>query len=716
MIPVKRRVRCSQIMLHLTALALLVVLVGPSLAQDADSCDASQMQVGTYSSAILGADLPYTIYLPPCYSPSETAYPLLILLHGSNRSHEHWPSLGIADVLDRGIIGQALPPMIVAMPFGSWIANENRFEGQRTWSSILLTEFLPHIEQAYAVSSQADQRAIGGISRGGFWAFNIALRFPDQFAAVGGHSPFFDPGHFPAAYNPLDLASSGLANNGLRIWLDRGADDYAQFGIDLMAQALTESGTPHEYRVYPLGEHDDAYWAAHLDDYLRFYAASWQPVDAEPPLSVRHTWDTSRADLYLPAAALESLRFDISTADLVQIYAGRLDFDLVLGQSTFADLTARGVPLNPATRIVEDADVLPVLQAEYGRFTLLPFDILTLQTRPLWIDMQHPLDLDLSGYPFVFPATGAPTYEAEDVTRLLYSGVTALGRGTRTTLNDRGIPWATAAIRDTVSRPDVFHMSHEVSFAPRCPQSDEPVIGGLCAEDAHFSLFTDLDADLIELTGNHNLDYGPSAALRSLVMYHDASIATIGGGATLDQARQPHIITTQTGSIALLACNWNGPEYALATDSTPGAAYCDLNWLSDAIPALKAMHDTVIVSIQYAEYDQFQPIERQQYHFRQIADLGADAVIGTQAHTPQTLEIHRRPEGGTSFIHYGLGNLYFDQTAWRQVRFFMDELIVYRDRLLTVNLHTGVIEDLARPRWMTPAERNEFLSVLFFSP
>ena len=45
--------------------------------------------------------------------------------------------------------------------------------------------------------------------------------------------------------------------------------------------------------------------------------------------------------------------------------------------------------------------------------------------------------------------------------------------------------------------------------------------------------------------------------------------------------------------------------------------------------------------------------------FRKIVDLGADMVIGTQAHQPQTYEVYKGKP-----IYYGLGNLYFEQTQW----------------------------------------------------
>jgi poly-gamma-glutamate synthesis protein (capsule biosynthesis protein) len=45
--------------------------------------------------------------------------------------------------------------------------------------------------------------------------------------------------------------------------------------------------------------------------------------------------------------------------------------------------------------------------------------------------------------------------------------------------------------------------------------------------------------------------------------------------------------------------------------------------------------------------------------FRKAVDFGADIVIGSQAHQPQTYELYNE-----SVIFYGLGNLFFDQNIW----------------------------------------------------
>jgi poly-gamma-glutamate synthesis protein (capsule biosynthesis protein) len=302
------------------------------------------------------------------------------------------------------------------------------------------------------------------------------------------------------------------------------------------------------------------------------------------------------------------------------------------------------------------------------------------------------------------------------------SGVTALTRDTRTALDNNGIEWATEAILPDVSHADFFHTSNEVSIYPTCPQTDGPLYGGalsFCSKPEHFDLLDLIGVDIVELTGNHNNDYGYEAYLRTLSWYRDHGITTVGGGETIEDARRPVFINHHGNSIAIVACNWIGPYYALANEDPlatggvrPGAAFCDEEWLRNTLPVLSAENDLLVVSVQYLEHDQYTPTAQQQNDFRLLANLGADVVVGTQAHFPQTIEFYPRASDTEAFIHYGLGNLFFDQIFFAGRRFLMDQLFIYDGQLLNVDLFTGIIDDQARPRPMTPDERENFLYLM----
>ena len=79
---------------------------------------------------------------------------------------------------------------------------------------------------------------------------------------------------------------------------------------------------------------------------------------------------------------------------------------------------------------------------------------------------------------------------------------------------------------------------------------------------------------------------------------------------------------------------------------------------------------------------------------------------------------------GGSFIHYGLGNLFFDQMShlmpdgsliYDTRNVFIDRHVFYGGRYISTELLTYIIEDYSRPRLMTGTERQEFLRKIFIA-
>ncbi|MBW7958829.1 MAG: CapA family protein, partial [Candidatus Promineofilum sp.] len=95
--------------------------------------------------------------------------------------------------------------------------------------------------------------------------------------------------------------------------------------------------------------------------------------------------------------------------------------------------------------------------------------------------------------------------------------------------------------------------------------------------------------------------------------------------------------------------------------------------------------------------------------FAELALAGATAVSGSQAHHAQGFGFEN-----DTFIHYGPGNLFFDQMDMMGTRqTFVDTYVIYDGRLISVELWTGLIENWARPRLMTPEERADLLRSVF---
>lgn len=702
---------------HLIWLPLLIfVIIAQAQGSGCETNGAVTRE--TYSSGILGQSMYYSVYTPPCYDSAET-YPVIYLMHGSNDDDGQWSRLGLPQILDSEISAGRMPALIVVMPFGNVIANRNEFEGV-SWNNIFLSELMPDAEANYSIRAERLFRTIGGISRGGFWAYQIAFSHPELFSAVGGHSAFFDEFHAPADANPLDLALTQDGLEDLRLWLDRGANDFAALGLDLMDERLSERGLSYEYTIYPVGEHNNDYWIQHVSEYLRFYTTTWQPQTVLPtpapnafatntPLAPQPTATISQnADsLYLPVVAFASLQTNISLAELQAIVNGELNTRLILSDDS-------PLSVHPDTDRTPLESLRDALWQNRDSFSLLPIEAITTQMRILLVDN--------------LPAINTPDYpfagQSSNLTRLTLSGVTALTRQTRVAIDEHSVQWVGEAVAPYVLSSDYFHISNEVSFVEGCPTSpDGTYLGGgasFCSNPTHFELFTMLDVDIVELTGNHNNDYGYEAYGDTLAFYRENNMETVGGGDSLSEARAPLIIESNGTTIGMLACNAIGPYYAFVNEdenalggARGGAASCDWAWLDAAVPTLSAQVDVLIVSVQYQEVEDYRPLPQQEIDFRRLADLGADFVMGSQAHKPQTFEFYQTARGETALIHYGLGNLFFDQPFWGNMRFFMDTLYIADGEIRGIELYVGIIDDLARPRLMTDEERENFLFFMF---
>jgi enterochelin esterase-like enzyme len=210
-------------------------------------------------SATLGRRIAYSIYLPPCYAADPArVYPALYLLHGANADHTQWPDLNVATEADSLIGQRRMPPFVVVMPDGDYRPGED-------YAAFVLHDLIPQIEQSFHIDRDRKNRVIGGLSLGGAWALEIALTHPEQFSAVGGHSPVSD-----RAMKHLSPAAQGA----VRIYLDVGRDDPLASGVEALAGQLELDGFAPLFHLYP-GAHDRPYWRAHTAEYLAFYAAAW---------------------------------------------------------------------------------------------------------------------------------------------------------------------------------------------------------------------------------------------------------------------------------------------------------------------------------------------------------------------------------------------------------------------------------------------------------
>ena len=410
-----------------------------------------------------------------------------------------------------------------------------------------------------------------------------------------------------------------------------------------------------------------------------------------------------------------------------------------------------GKPADQAVKVTPAEGLLDATWNDQPSWAMVPFEDLQPRWKVLTVDDQSPIrkKFDPSTYPLTVnyaleisaqnPASSsnkitiqtlktllpATNRDPSRMTVLVMTGVTALTRATAYEMEIQGITFPGKDIVNWLRDADIAHTSNEVSFYSKCPYPDPNQVGlSFCSRPAYFQLLQYVGIDVVELTGNHNNDvhqqYGADAWNPTADLYQQNGMLYFGGGRNLQDAMQAATLENNGNRIAFIGCNSAGPIYAWATTDGPGAAPCqDWSWIKQEISQLKQDGYLVVATVQYDEDYTNKPTYLMGDLFRALADAGADIVDGSQAHTPKSMEFYHN-----SFIHYGLGNLFFDQMnvlvngklapATRQE--FIDQHVIYDGHYISTELLTAMLEDYARPQPMTAEERSAFLQEIFSVP
>ena len=409
---------------------------------------------------------------------------------------------------------------------------------------------------------------------------------------------------------------------------------------------------------------------------------------------------------------------------------GATGMQLLMDQNTYDMFTAFWGTAGANVQVIAKEALIDYAWTHQPTLAIVPFDDLNPRWKVLPVDGLSPLhkDFDLSSYRLKIPISldsdpdrvaliqsnftiPASNYDPQKMTVVALTGVTALVRATAATMERRGVLYPAQDIRDWLINADITHISNEVPFAVDCPYPN-PVQEEIrfCSADKYIQLLEDVGTDVVELTGDHFSDWGTDAMYHTLELYNEHGWLYYGGGENLAEGRKALLLENHGNRIAFIGCNAKGGSFAQASDSFPGAAVCDMNWMAGEITRLKSEGYLVIATFQHLEYYTYYAQPDQQQDFRQMAGAGADIVSGSQAHQPQAMEFLN-----DSFIHYGLGNLFFDQygycDACRQAT--IDLQVFYDGHYISTELLPIEFVDYARSRPMTIEEANNFFQILF---
>ena len=175
---------------------------------------------------------------------------MLYLQHCGGEDETGWANQGKLDnIMDNLIASGEAVPMIIVMDRGSAIlANSVDSERSRNifdfsaFEKVVVEELVPMIDAGYRTLADRNNRAIAGLSLGGFQSWSIGLSHQDLFSYIGGFSGAgMDPS--PEKY-PVSL------NEQMNLlYISIGTDEPEQMyaGVKAFHDMLENKGVRHLY-------------------------------------------------------------------------------------------------------------------------------------------------------------------------------------------------------------------------------------------------------------------------------------------------------------------------------------------------------------------------------------------------------------------------------------------------------------------------------------
>lgn len=407
-----------------------------------------------------------------------------------------------------------------------------------------------------------------------------------------------------------------------------------------------------------------------------------------------------------------------------------LDGEVYVSEPTYKALSEGLGNLSENIKIVPEPELFESVGQSSANFAVIRFDHLDPQWKVLRIENISPFDkkFDRNNYWLNFPIhINCSTSEInrlikenleneisnrsdEKITSILITGTTALTRATADRMEKYGNSYPGEKIKIWFENSDIRHISSETVFYSDCPPPN-PVQENLifCSQPKYSELFNFLSVDIIELTGNHLLDKGIDPFENTLVLFDQLGLKYYAAGYSKEEAQEPLLLEHNDNHFAFLGCNQAGPANVWATDTRSGVNACDYEMLTEKIRLLKTEGYIPIVTFQYFESNTMRASSSQMREFRKLVDAGAVIISGSQSHVPMSMEIYHG-----AFIHYGLGNLFFDQMdSISNRREFLDRHIFYDGRYIGTELLAAMLENYAQPRPMTDEEKENLLQDAF---
>lgn len=296
--------------LHRQRSALSLGILGVALCFGCDrkqaqsTADAPRLIPGvtlrdvTFHTSALNREMPYRVILPTNIRQDEKL-PVVYVLHGGGGGYRDWSNYSdVAQFAAKGLI--------LVMPEGgsSYYTNSATVPQDR-FEDYIVKGLISNVETRFPAAQGRPNRAIAGVSMGGFGAVKIALRYPDLYVFAGGispaldvptrafsikriaqwrfHSSIFGPegSETRKENDPFLLSQSTNPATAPYFFLTCGDREGLLPANRKFAASLQKRGFSYEFHVVS-GDHDWAQWGKQIPDLFQELIAALKG-DRQPP-------------------------------------------------------------------------------------------------------------------------------------------------------------------------------------------------------------------------------------------------------------------------------------------------------------------------------------------------------------------------------------------------------------------------------------------------
>lgn len=246
-------------------------------------------------SKLMKREMPYRVILPVGYEANAAQkFPVVYLLHGLTGHYNNWT--------DKTKIVEYAKNYnyIIVMPEGDdgWYTDSPSIENDK-YESYIIQELILEIEKKFRALTDRNNRAIAGLSMGGYGSLKFGLKYPDKFVLAGSFSGALmapsltvkaaEATKWQALVDSIknafgdDDSETRKQNDIFKILNAKSADEVKSlpfFFVDCGTEdgligtnrdfmmKLSEKKVPHEYRELP-GVHNWDFWETEVLEFLQ---------------------------------------------------------------------------------------------------------------------------------------------------------------------------------------------------------------------------------------------------------------------------------------------------------------------------------------------------------------------------------------------------------------------------------------------------------------